>query len=49
MMLRKSILPMICGIVVGVKARRSLGMPGTAAEITFEGPRAERMEERRRG
>ena len=48
-MLRKSTGVSISGMVVGVKARRSLGMPGTAAEMTFEGPRAERRVERRRG
>jgi hypothetical protein len=48
-MLRKSTDIIIWGTVVGVKARRSLASPGTAAEMTFEGPRAERIEERSKG
>ena len=37
------------GMVVLVKASMSLGRPGTAAEMSLLGPRAERISARRRG
>ena len=49
MMFQKSRLSEIWGTVVDVKAIMSRGRPGTAAEMSFEGPRDERSSERRRG
>lgn len=43
MTLKKSRDALIAGIVVLVKASISLGRPGTAAEISLIGPRAERI------
>ena len=48
-MLRKSKEALRVGSVVSVKASMSLGSPGTAAEMSLVGPRAERSSERRRG
>lgn len=49
MMLKKSTDSMILGIVEGVKAIISRGNPGTAAEMTLEGPIAERISARSSG
>ena len=49
MMLKKSRDAEIVGMVVGVKAIMSRGSPGTAAEMSFWGPRAERISERSTG
>ena len=49
MMLKKSREALMAGMVVGVKASMSLGKPGTAAEMSLWGPRAERISERSKG
>ena len=49
MMLKKSRDAEIAGRVVGVKASMSRGSPGTAAEMSFWGPRAERISESSKG
>lgn len=46
MILRKSREAFMLVMVEGVNAIMSWGRPGTAAEMSFVGPRAERMEER---
>lgn len=49
MIFRKSTEDMMEGILEGVKASMSLCSPGTAAEMSFDGPRAVRRAERRSG
>lgn len=49
MMLRKSREPLISGSVSRVNASMSRRRPGTAAERSLVGPRAERIAERRCG
>ena len=48
-MLKKSREELMAGMVVSVNASMSLGRPGIAPDIISEGPRAERMDDRRRG
>ena len=49
MTLKKSREALIWGMVACVNASISLGRPGTAAEMSLSGPRADRISERRRG
>lgn len=49
MMLRKSKDALIRGTVSLVKASMSLRSPGTAADISFWGPRAERISDKSNG
>ena len=49
MTLKKFRDALIAGTVVLVKASMSLGRPGTAAEMSFLGPKAERIAERSSG
>ena len=49
MILRKSMEAFMLAIVEGVKASMSRGRPGTAAEMSFVAPRAERIQERSLG
>ena len=49
MMLKNEREALMLDMVAGVKAIISRGRPGTAAEISFVGPKAERIEERSSG
>ena len=48
-MLKKSRDALMAGVVVLVKASMSLGRPGTAAEMSLVGPKAERISESSNG
>ena len=48
-MLKKSKLALIAGVLVFVNASMSRSSPGTAAEMSFSGPRAERIDESSNG
>ena len=49
MMLKKFRGALIAGTVVFVNASISLGSPGTAADMIFRGPSADRISERSNG
>ena len=49
MILKKSRDALMAGRVVLVKASMSRGRPGTAAEMSLVGPKAERISERSNG